>query len=101
MAGPAGPAGPKGDPGAAGPPGPQGPAGARGETGPQGPGGTAGVTLRRVTGDATASCGNGEVLVAAYCAGPMPAIPIIGGADATSASCSAGATVLTCAPAPR
>jgi hypothetical protein len=54
-----------------------------------------------VTGDATASCGNGEVLVAAYCAGPMPAIPIIGGADATSASCSAGATVLTCAPAPR
>jgi hypothetical protein len=53
--------------------------------------------LHRVTGDASATCANGEQVVSAYCAGPTPGQPTISGADATSASCATGATVLYCA----
>ena len=96
--GPVGLVGPKGDVGVAGPSGPAGPGGPKGDQGPPGPSGAAGTVLHRVTGDATASCANGEAIVSGYCSGPMPALPIYSGApDATSASCSTGVTVLYCA----
>jgi hypothetical protein len=102
-AGPAGPAGAKGDKGdagavgPAGPSGPAGPAGAAGPAGPAGPAGAAGAagtTLRVIKGEASATCGAGETLIAAYCSEGANAPAMSNG----SASCTAPATVVaTCA----
>jgi hypothetical protein len=69
--------GPKGDPGPQGPAGPQGERGQVGPVGPQGPAGPAGAagasSRTRVirqscdTTACTATCGENEVLIAAYC----------------------------------
>lgn len=98
--GPAGPPGPKGDAGAAGAAGAAGPAGPAGQAGPAGPAGSAGsagsagTALRVLKGDASASCGAGETMIAAYCSqgDKAPAM------SASGAACTAPATVVaTCA----
>ena len=97
QAGPAGPAGPKGDKGDkgdVGQAGPAGPAGPAGAAGPAGPAGSAGTALRVVKGQANASCGAGETMIAAYCSegDKSPAM------SAGGAACTAPATVVvTCA----
>ena len=103
QAGPAGPAGPKGDKGDKGDKGakgdigqvgPAGPAGSAGAVGPAGPAGAAGTALRVVKGQANASCGTGETMIAAYCSegDTSPAM------SAGGAACTAPATVVvTCA----
>jgi hypothetical protein len=73
-AGPAGAAGPAGPPGLAGPPGPTGP----------------GASFRVVSESSQASCGDGEIMASAYCAGGTPAH--IDGA--TGASCDGDAKVV-------
>ena len=104
-AGAAGQPGPKGQ---AGPAGPQGPQGAKGEAGPAGPQGPAGppgpagksASLRVLSGKASNSCGEGETLISAYCAGATARGPQI--TPPRSASCvgsgAPGTTVvITCA----
>ena len=73
-----------------GPPGPQGPAG---PPGPQGPAG-AGASFRVVSDAGQASCGAGEIMASAYCAGGAAAR-----IDGTAgASCDGGAkAVIVCA----
>jgi len=69
--------------------GPQGPAGL---PGPQGP---AGESFRVVSDAAQASCGAGEIMASAYCAGGTAAPHIDG---TTGASCDGGAkAVIVCA----
>jgi hypothetical protein len=56
--------------------------------------GAAGTTLRVIKGQASASCGAGETMIAAYCTGGSTAPAMSNG----SASCTAPATVVaTCA----
>jgi hypothetical protein len=94
QAGPAGPAGPKGDKGDVGQAGPAGPAGPAGAAGPAGSAGTAGTALRVVKGQANASCGAGETMIAAYCSEGDKS-PVM---SASGAACTAPATVVaTCA----
>jgi hypothetical protein len=87
--GPQGPAGPKGDPGQPGPqgqPGPPGPQGQRGEQGPPGPPGASlrVIRLSCLSGECTATCQEGEVLVTAYCGPTRNAATFLG---ERSASC--------------
>ncbi len=71
-----------------GPHGPQGPAG------PPGPQGPAGASFRVVSDAGQASCGAGEIMASAYCAGGA-AVHIDG---TTGASCDGGAkAVIVCA----
>ena len=97
QAGPAGPAGPKGDKGDTGDKGAvgqAGPAGAAGPMGAAGPAGAAGTALRAVKGQANASCGAGETMIAAYCSEGDKAPSM----SAAGAACIAPATVVvTCA----
>ena len=70
-----------------GPPGPQGPAGPAGVSG-------AGAGFKVVSNSSQASCGAGEIMASAYCAGGA-ALHIDG---TTSASCDGGAkAVILCA----
>ena len=83
------PIGPKGDPGPAGLQGPRatpvrrdptgapGQQGLRGVQGPAGPPGS-GVDMRAIVGQASATCGENEVMISAYCAGGVGSLRIIG-----------------------
>ena len=109
QAGAAGPAGPKGDKGdrgekgakgdkgdkgEMGQAGPAGPAGPPGPAGTAGAAGAAGTALRVLKGQASATCGASETMIAAYCSegDKSPAI------SSSGAACTAPATaVVTCA----
>ncbi len=71
-------------------PGHQGPPGLQGPAGPPG----AGASLRVVSNSGEATCGAGEIMASAYCAGGNP-LRIDG---TTGASCDGGAkVVIVCA----
>lgn len=54
------------------------------------------MTLRKVTGGASAICGTGEMMVSAFCTGTLSS-PIITSDDGASCNGDGARTVLVCA----